>query len=103
MIVLGLTGSIGMGKSTTARMFADEGAWVHDADETVHRLYAKGGDAVGPVGAAFPGAVKDGAIDRQALAAAIASDPTALQRLEAIVHPLVARSREAFVDAGFGG
>ncbi|HEY5413036.1 MAG TPA: dephospho-CoA kinase [Caulobacteraceae bacterium] len=99
MIVLGLTGSIGMGKSTTARMFADEGAWVHDADQTVHRLYAQGGEAVGPVSAIFPEAVKKGAVDRQALAAAVAGDPEALKRLEAIVHPLVARSRVAFTDA----
>ena len=98
MIVLGLTGSIGMGKSTTARMFAEEGAWVHDADETVHGLYGKDGTAVGPVGAAFPGALKDGAIDREALAAELAGDPTALKRLEAIVHPLVSRSRDAFIE-----
>ena len=98
MIVLGLTGSIGMGKSTTARMFADEGAWVHDADETVHGLYAKGGAAVGPVGAAFPRALKDGAIDRKALAAELSGDAEALKRLEAIVHPLVAGSRDAFVE-----
>ena len=97
MIVLGLTGSIGMGKSTTARMFAEAGAWVHDADETVHRLYAKGGAAVGPVGAAFPAAIKDGAVDRAALAAELAKDPGALQRLEAIVHPLVAASRDEFL------
>ena len=98
MIVLGLTGSIGMGKSTTARMFADEGAWVHDADQTVHQLYARGGEAVGPVGAAFPEAIKDGAVDRQALAGAIAADPEALKRLEAVVHPLVASARNAFVE-----
>ena len=99
MIVLGLTGSIGMGKSTTARMFAEEGAPVHDADETVHRLYAVGGAAVGPVGQAFPSAVKDGAVDRQALAGLLAKDPGALKRLEAIVHPMVATSRDAFLDA----
>jgi dephospho-CoA kinase len=98
MIVLGLTGSIGMGKSTTARMFAEEGAQVHDADETVHRLYAQGGAAVGPVGEAFPVAVKGGAVDRAALAAELAKDPEALKRLEAIVHPLVAASRDAFLD-----
>jgi dephospho-CoA kinase len=94
MIVLGLTGSIGMGKSTTAQMFADEGALVHDADQAVHGLYAKGGAAVGPIGEAFPGAVQDGVVDRQALVALIAGDAAALQRLEAIVHPLVAASRE---------
>ena len=97
MIVLGLTGSIGMGKSTTARMFAEEGAWVHDADETVHGLYAKGGAAVGAVGANFPRALQEGAIDRSALAAELAGDPEALKRLEAIVHPLVAKSRDAFI------
>ena len=102
MIILGLTGSIGMGKSTTARMFAEEGAWVHDADETVHGLYTKGGEAVGPVGAAFPRALRNGAIDRKALAAELARDPEALKRLEAIVHPLVARSRDAFIDEARG-
>ena len=97
MIVLGLTGSIGMGKTTTAGMFADEGARVHDADAAVHRLYAKGGEAVAPVAAAFPGVVKAGAVDRAALAAWIAGDPDALGRLEAIVHPLVARLRDDFI------
>ena len=98
MIVLGLTGSIGMGKSTTARMFAEEGARVHDADEIVHGLYAPGGAAVGRVGDAFPAAVKAGGIDRKALAAELAEDPAALKRLEAIVHPLVAASRDAFLE-----
>ena len=97
MIVLGLTGSIGMGKTTTAGMFADEGARVHDADAAVHRLYAKGGEAVAPVAAAFPGVVRAGAVDRAALAARIAGDPAALGRLEAIVHPLVARLRDDFI------
>ena len=99
MIVLGLTGSIGMGKSTTARLFAEEGARVHDADQTVHELYADGGAAVGPIAEAFPSAVKQDAVDRPALAAALARDPAAFERLEAIVHPLVARSRDAFVQA----
>jgi dephospho-CoA kinase len=98
MIVLGLTGSIGMGKTTTARMFADEGIPVHDADATVHALYATGGEAAGPIGDVFPSAVKDGAVDRQALAAGIAGNPEALARLEAIVHPLVARSRDSFLE-----
>ncbi len=97
MIVLGLTGSIGMGKTATARLFAEEGALVHDADQAVHALYAKGGEAVPPIAEAFPAAVKDGAVDRRALGAIVAADPSALRRLEAIVHPLVARMRDAFV------
>ena len=94
---LGLTGSIGMGKSTTAQMFRDGGHPVWDADQAVHRLYAPGGAAVGPVAAAFPMALRDGAIDRAALKAAMADDPAALDRLSAIVHPLVAADREAFI------
>jgi dephospho-CoA kinase len=101
MIVLGLTGSIGMGKTTTARMFADEGALVHDADQAVHALYARGGAAVAPLAEAFPGVVKGGAVDRQALTALVKADPEALRRLEAIVHPLVSASREALM-AGAG-
>lgn len=93
MIVLGLTGSIGMGKSTTAHMFADAGALVWNADEAVHALYAKGGAAVEPVSAAFPGVVVDGAIDRARLAEALGRDDQAFRRLEQIVHPLVARGR----------
>ncbi|MDO9587857.1 MAG: dephospho-CoA kinase [Brevundimonas sp.] len=89
MIVVGLTGSIGMGKSTTTAMFADAGAFVWNADEAVHRLYAKGGAAVGPVGEAFPDVVVDGAVDRTRLAEALGRDGEAFQRLEAIVHPLV--------------
>ena len=94
---LGLTGSIGMGKSTTAQMFRDGGHPVWDADQAVHRLYAPGGAAVGPVAAAFPGALRDGGIERAALKAAIAGNPAALDRLSAIVHPLVAADREAFI------
>ena len=94
---LGLTGSIGMGKSTTAQMFRDGGHPVWDADQAVHRLYEPGGAAVGPVTAAFPAALQDGGIDRDALKAAIADDPAALNRLSAIVHPIVAADREAFV------
>ena len=97
MIVLGLTGSIGMGKSTTAGMFAEAGVPVWDADAAVHRLYAAGGAAVGPVGAAFPGVVEGGAISRQRLKAILAADPAALARLEAIVHPLVAADRASFL------
>ncbi|WP_409019561.1 dephospho-CoA kinase [Brevundimonas vesicularis] len=93
MIILGLTGSIGMGKSTTSRMFADAGAMVWDADAAVHRLYAPGGAAVGPLGEAFPGVVVDAMVDRTRLAEALGRDETAFQRLEAIVHPLVAQSR----------
>lgn len=93
MIVLGLTGSIGMGKSTTTAMFAEEGALVWNADEAVHRLYAKGGAAVGPVGEAFAGVVVDGAVDRARLAEALGRDEAAFRRLEAIVHPLVLAGR----------
>jgi dephospho-CoA kinase len=94
---LGLTGSIGMGKSTTTDMFRAANVPVWDADETVHRLYAPGGAAVGPVGAAIPEAVQDGAISRPRLKQALARDPTLLNRLEQIVHPLVARDRAEFL------
>ena len=97
MKVLCLTGSIGMGKSTTAQIFRDLGHPVWDADQAVHRLYAAGGAAVGPVAAAFPDALRADGIDREALKAAIARDPGALDRLSGIVHPLVAADREAFV------
>jgi dephospho-CoA kinase len=93
MIILGLTGSIGVGKSTTGRMFADEGALLWDADAAVHRLYAPGGAAVAPLEAAFPGVVVDGAVDRVRLAEALGRDDDAFKRLEAIVHPLVAQGR----------
>lgn len=99
MIVLGLTGSIGMGKSTTTAMFADLGAVVWNADDAVHRLYAPGGAAVGPVGEAFPGVVVDGAVDRARLAQALGQDADAFRRLETIVHPLVARGRLADLEA----
>lgn len=93
MILLGLTGSIGMGKSTTSAMFADLGAVVWNADEAVHGLYGAGGAAVQLIDAAFPGVVIDGAVDRTRLAQALGRDDTAFKRLEAIVHPLVARGR----------
>lgn len=97
MIVLGLTGSIGMGKSTTAAMFRAAGAPVHDSDAAVHALYR--GPAVAPVEAAFPGVVRDGAIDRTLLSPRVLGDPAAMARLEAIVHPLVAADRETFLAA----
>jgi dephospho-CoA kinase len=98
MIVLGLTGSIGMGKSTVAAMFADEGAPCFDSDQVVHSLYAKGGAAAAPVEAAFPGVTKDGAIDRVALSARVVGDADAMERLEAIVHPLVRRAQSDFLE-----
>lgn len=95
--ILGLTGGIGMGKSTTAAMFADLGVPVWDADAAVHRLYAPGGAAVAPMAAAVPGSISDGAVDRAALKRAIAADPAVLRRIESIVHPLVATDRAAFL------
>ncbi|MEI9415653.1 dephospho-CoA kinase [Mesorhizobium sp. Cs1321R2N1] len=95
MIVLGLTGSIGMGKSTTARMFAEAGVPVHDSDETVHRLYA--GKAAPLVEAAFPGTTIGGSVDRAKLAARVLGDAAALKKLEAIIHPLVRADADAFL------
>ena len=95
MIVLGLTGSIGMGKSTTARMFREAGVPVHDSDEAVHRLYA--GAAVPLVEAAFPGTVVNGEVDRKRLGDRVLSDKDALRRLESIIHPLVRADAGAFV------
>jgi dephospho-CoA kinase len=98
MKVIGLTGSIGMGKSTTAAMFREAGIPVYDADAAVHDLYGEGGAAVGPVGEAFPGVVKDGRVDREALRQAVLGKPDELKRLNAIVHPLVGRDRVGFFE-----
>lgn len=95
MIVLGLTGSIGMGKSTTARMFAEAGVPVHDSDETVHRLYS--GAAAPLIEARFPGSVVDGTVDRERLAAAVLGNRQALRDLEQLVHPLVRAEADAFL------
>lgn len=97
-MILGLTGSIGMGKSTTAQMFRDLGVPVWDADAVVHRLYAPGGAAVAPMAAAFSEAVRDGAVDRAALRDLVARDPAALAVVEGIVHPFVAADRAAFLQ-----
>lgn len=95
--VLGLTGSIGMGKSTTAKMFADAGCAVWDADAAVHRLYAPGGPAVAAVAEHYPAAIEGNAVSRDKLRDIIASDPKVLDHLQTIVHPLVAADRADFV------
>jgi dephospho-CoA kinase len=97
MVVIGLTGSLGMGKTTTSRFFAEAGVPVYDADATVHRLYA--GEAVALIEAAFPGTSGEHGVDRAKLAQAVLGDAAALARLEAIVHPLVRREELHFVEA----
>jgi dephospho-CoA kinase len=96
MIILGLTGSIGMGKSTTARLFAEAGVPVHESDAAVHQLYE--GEAVPAIAVAFPGTVVDGKVDRDKLAARVLGDPVALRRLESIVHPLVRAAADRFLS-----
>ena len=95
MFILGLTGSIGMGKTTTARLFAEEGVPVHDADAAVHKLYE--GEAVPLIEAAFPGTTEAGRVDREKLGRRVVGDAAALKRLEAIVHPLVRQAEERFL------
>jgi dephospho-CoA kinase len=97
MLLVGLTGSIGMGKSETAKMFAKLGVPVYDADAAVHALYDIGGKAVAPIESAFPGVTKDGRIDRQALSKRVLGDPEALRRLESIIHPLVGLAQLDFL------
>lgn len=98
MILVGLTGSIGMGKTTTARLFEAEGVPVHDADAAVHDLYAAGGAGASAVEALFPGVCEGGAVDRKRLAERVMDDPAALARLEAAIHPLVAAERDGFLE-----
>ena len=95
--VIGLTGSIGMGKSETARLFAEEGVPVFDADAVIHALYA--GEAAGLVGRAFPGTVRNAKVDRAALSKQVTNNPRALRKLEELMHPLVAARRKAFLDS----
>jgi dephospho-CoA kinase len=95
--VIGLTGSIGMGKSETAKLFAAEGVPVHDADAAIARLYGQGGAAVELIAREFPGAVINNAVDRAALSDLVVNDPAALKKLEMLVHPLVAAERDAFL------
>jgi dephospho-CoA kinase len=97
-MMIGLTGSIGMGKTETGKLFARLGIRVHGADDVVHRLYDTGGAAVAAIAREFPGAVRDGRVIREALAARVAADEEAFRRLEAIVHPLVREAELAFLD-----
>jgi dephospho-CoA kinase len=96
MIILGLTGSIGMGKSTTAKLFEEAGVPVYDADATVHRLYE--GEAAPAIEAAFPGTTAGGKVDRARLSAQVVHDPAAIKRLEQIVHPMLGASRHRFLE-----
>jgi dephospho-CoA kinase len=96
MLILGLTGSIGMGKSTTAKLFAEAGVPVYDADAAVHMLYE--GEAVPAIEAAFPGTTVDGKVDRNKLSARVVHDPAAIKQLEQIVHPMLGASRQKFLD-----
>jgi dephospho-CoA kinase len=96
MLILGLTGSIGMGKSTTAKLFAEAGVPVYDADAAVHMLYE--GEAVPAIEAAFPGTTANGKVDRNKLSSRVVHDPAAIKRLEQIVHPMLGASRQKFLD-----
>jgi dephospho-CoA kinase len=96
MLILGLTGSIGMGKSTTAKLFAEAGVPVYDADATVHQLYE--GEAASAIEAAFPGTTSDGKVDRNKLSARVVHDPVAMKQLEQIVHPMLGASRQKFFE-----
>ncbi len=96
MLLLGLTGSIGMGKSTTAKLFAEAGVPVYDADATVHKIYE--GEATAAVEAAFPGTTANGAVDRQKLSAVVVSNPTAMKKLESIVHPMLRSHQQKFIN-----
>src|SRR5712691_991694 len=96
MLILGLTGSIGMGKSTTAKLFAEAGVPVYDADAAVHQLYE--GEAASAIEAAFPGTTADGKVDRARLSARVVHDPTALKQLEQIVHPMLRAYHQKFLD-----
>ena len=99
MLLVGLTGSVGMGKTETAKMFARLGVPVYDADAAVHALYALGGAAVEPIGKAFPGAVHEGAVDRGRLSALVVGKPDEMKRLEAIIHPLVRQAQMEWLQA----
>jgi dephospho-CoA kinase len=99
MLIIGLTGSIGMGKTETAKMFAELGVPVFDSDAAVHALYDVGGAAVGPIGDAFPGTVVEGRVDRERLAGEVLGKPAAMARLEALIHPLVRQTQRDWLQA----